>query len=191
MNMRIQPVKDCDPEALRALLIDAAAELAGADTALLEPKLRWDGHPILLAAADEYPVLVSFDLQDSEAALLNGLKASDRLAAALPWVSQVYPALGESQKYPRLVVVTAEPPPGYRAVLATHPALALFTCRILRVNEDTGLLLESAAPAPPPGLVAAGEPRTLSLADSPRSGTPSNADLAPLSEQETGYFQQL
>jgi len=87
MTLHIRPVADCDADTLRALLIDAAEQLAGADSVLLEAKLRWDGHPILLADANGNPVLVSFDLQDSQSALLNGLKASDQLAAALPWVS--------------------------------------------------------------------------------------------------------
>jgi len=192
MTLHIRPVADCDADTLRALLIDAAEQLAGADSVLLEAKLRWDGHPILLADANGNPVLVSFDLQDSQSALLNGLKASDQLAAALPWVSQVYPALGEYQKYPRLVVVTSDPPPGCRAVLAAHPALTLFTCRLLSVNEDIGLLLECAAAPTPLSDVAASQPRTLSLAKAPCTRMPSNPDdLAPLSEQESAYFQQL
>lgn len=192
--MKVQTVDRCDEETLRALLIDAAGELAGAGTGLLEPKLPWDGHPILLVDADRHPVLISFDMHNSPAALLNGLQASDRLAAALPWVNQVYPALEQRQKPPRLIVVAAEPPPGNQAVLRESPALTLYTCRILRANEDTGLLLARAAlPNPQADRTAVpdGLASPLTLVEASRPAEAATADLPSLSEQEAAYFQQL
>jgi len=75
MKLHIQSSPNCSQEELRTLLIDAADQLAGANSCLLEPKLHWDGYPILLADAQGHPVLISFDTENSQAALLNGLHA--------------------------------------------------------------------------------------------------------------------
>lgn len=195
MKLRIQAVDHCDREALRALLIDAADQLTGMESCLLEPKLPWDGHPILLADAEGHPVLVSFDIENSQAALLNGLHASDQLAVALPWVNQIYTALKQQQKPPRLVVVTAEPPPGNEAALTGNQALRLFTCRVLRINEDTGLLLEPLNRELPTAVITAAPSRVpqavpLSAATGPTEPM-TDKDPAPLSDQEIAYFQQL
>jgi hypothetical protein len=193
MKLRIQAADPGDHETLRALLIDAADDLAGAGSHVLEDKLPWDGHPILLADAAGHPVLVSFDIHNSLAALLNGLQASDRLVAALPWLNQVYKPLQQLEKPPRLIVVSAVPPPGHQALLTGNPALTLLTCRLLRVNDDTGVLLENLdleprlrAPSPHP----ASQPVPLTVAARPRDPAPAQ-ELPPLSAQEIVYFQQL
>lgn len=194
MKLNIQADR-CDRETLRALLIDAADTLAGSGSSLLEATLPWDGHPILLADADAHPVLVSFDLDDNGAALLGGLQASDRLAMALPWLNQVYEALQQQHRPPRLIVVTREPSPGTRAALAGNGSLELFTCQVLRINEDLGVLLEKQCRTPTPGSqadTAGTAPRPAIFAVAPTTAPPVNeADLPPLSEQEAAYFEQL
>ena len=193
MTLHIEALDHCDRNTLRALLIDAADQLAGPDNCLLEARLPWDGHPALFADADRHPVLVSFDLENSQAALLNGLHASDQLATALPWVNQVYEALEGQQKTPRLVVVTAGPPPGNQAALTGDGALRLFTCKVLGINGEVGLLLEPLGHRTPLAGSAtnrSGEPQL------PASGVASPApdpatDQTTLSEREIAYFQQL
>ena len=195
MKLRIKSAPHCDREELRTLLIDAADELAGENSCLLEPKLPWDGHPILLADAEGHPVLVSFDLADSQAALVSGLHATDQLAVALPWVNQVYATLQQRQKAPRLVVVSSEPPPGGEAVLRSDSGagLTIFSCRVLSVNGDTGILLEPLDGAP------AARAAATTLAHSTQPTVPDVAPPAPraaetvppLSDEERAYFQQL
>lgn len=196
MKLRIRSHSQCDREELRTLLIDAADELVGADNFLLESQLPWDGHPILLADAHRHPVLVSFDLANSQAALLSGLHGTDQLAAALPWINQVYRQLEHRHKPPRLVVVTGEPPPGSAAVLrASGPALSLFSCKVLSVNGDTGVLLEPLNEAradlqpnaAPTAAVAVATPAPV-VTPTPASATDT---LPPLTEDERSYFQQL
>lgn len=196
MKLRIKSAPHCDREELRTLLIDAADELAGENSCLLEPKLPWDGHPILLADAEGHPVLVSFDLADSQAALVSGLHATDQLAVALPWVNQVYATLQQRQKAPRLVVVSSEPPPGGEAVLRSDSGagLTIFSCRVLSVNGDTGILLE-----PLDGGAPAARATATTLAHSTQPAVPEVAPPAPraaetvppLSDEERAYFQQL
>ncbi|MFZ0470788.1 MAG: hypothetical protein WAL92_17825 [Thiogranum sp.] len=195
MKLRITSAPHCNREELRTLLIDAADELAGGNSCLLEAKLPWDGHPILLADAEGHPVLVSFDLADSQAALVSGLHATDQLAVALPWVNQVYAPLQQRQKAPRLVVVSSEPPPGSEAVLRTRSGagLTMFSCRVLSVNGDMGILLEPLDGAP----VARAAVTRLAHATQP--AVPEVAPPAPratesvpsLSDEERAYFQQL
>lgn len=189
MKLAIQRQTDIDPEGLRALLLDALDELAGPGHCLLEPMLAWEGHPLLLADADARPVLVSFDLRDSSAALLNGLQACDRLTAGLAWVNQVYPALKQREEAPRLIVVTAGAPPGAQCALAGCAGLELFSCEVLSVNDSQGVLLERRwGNAPQPRPTAAAIPSTLvpvsqDIVDDTR--------LPALNEQESAYFQQL
>ena len=118
MKLHIQTAEPCDREQLRTLLIDAADELAGQHHHLLEAKLPWDGHPILLADSQGHPVLVSFEPENSQAALVNGLVATEQLTAALPWINQIYASLGKQQRPLKLVIVSPEPPPGSKAILS-------------------------------------------------------------------------
>ncbi|VAW75126.1 hypothetical protein MNBD_GAMMA14-1125, partial [hydrothermal vent metagenome] len=85
MKLCIETAESCDCEELRTLIIDAAEQLLGAGHTLLEAKLPWDGHPVLFSDTDGHPVLISFDAEQSQAALLNGLKTSEQLSNALPW----------------------------------------------------------------------------------------------------------
>ena len=195
MKLHIQSTPNCSQEEIRTLLIDAADELAGANSHLLEAKLPWDGYPILLADAQGQPVLVSFDTDNSQAALLNGLRATQQLAVALPWVNQVYEDLQQQQKAPRLVVVGRELPPGAETVLAGCTGLALFTYKVLRINDDTGIWLERLGGAPAP----AGTPEkrdggTGSDCPEPPAAVPRVASvdkLPSLSDEERAYFRQL
>ena len=88
MKLCIETAESCDREELRTLLIDAAEQLLGAGSSLLEAKLPWDGHPVLFADADSHPVLISFDPEQGQSALLNGLQTSEQLSNALPWVTR-------------------------------------------------------------------------------------------------------
>ncbi len=196
MKLHIQTTEHCDREQLRALLIDSAEQLAGENCCLLEAKLPWDGYPILLADTKGHPILVSFDTENSLAALLNGLQAADQLATALPWVNQVYAALQNRQELPRLVVVTRETPPGSEAVLAGSPRLALFTCKVLLVNGDTGVLLER-VDQPPLATTFVGPAAIPARETEPPAGRHqrppqyTDDDLPSLSDAERAYFRQL
>jgi hypothetical protein len=193
VKLVIRPLAQCEREDLRTLLMDAADQLAGDNCRLLEAELPWEGRPILLADARGCPVLVSFDPGDARAALINGLLAADRLAVELPWMHQTYSGLDRQQRRAALVVVSTEPPPGGASVLAAVPELQLFGYRLLRVNDDTGILLEA--------VTASLEPTASSVRpDSPQPADHSAAvvhpirsreELPPLSEQELAYFQQL
>ena len=187
MKLRITAADINDREELRALLIDAADELIGENNQVLEPKLPWDGHPILMADPDLRPVLISFDPEQSQAALLNGLKAVEQLTTALPWINQVYDALRKQQRSPRLVVVSKEPPPG-GTLLASGENLSLFTYKVLRVNGETGLWLErqdKAANLDSTPETASKPPTVVTAMSKDGESLPS------LSEEENNYFQQL
>jgi hypothetical protein len=188
MTLRIQTSAVNDKEDLRTLLLDAVSELTGGQGEILEPKLAWDGHPMLLADAQQHPVVVSFDPVQAQAALLNGLQAAERLSAALPWVNQVYDTLQKKQNPPRLVVISQDPPPGAAAILACCPRLQLYQYKVLTVNGEAGLWLErvedspTSAPAPKPEIM---QPTLV-------ASRPSTDDTLPtLSDEESAYFQQL
>jgi len=190
MKLCIKTSDVIDGEVLRTLLIDAANELTGGKSQLLEPKLPWDGHPILVADAELHPVLISFDPINSQSALLSGLQATEQIATALPWVNQVYAALGNQQRSPQLVVVSHDPPPGAAALLVGCPGLKLFSYKVLKVNEEAGLYLE---PVGTHNEISTGMPAVTTapvmeeLSEAPNGPVV----LPPLSEEEKNYFQQL
>ncbi len=194
MKLHIKATEPCDREQLRTLLIDAADELAGEHNHLLEAKLPWDGHPILLADSQGNPVLVSFEPQNSQAALVNGLIATEQLTAALPWINQVYEPLRQKQRPPKLVIVSPEPPAGSKAVLSTCPSLSLYNYRVLNINGDTGLWLEktssSSVPATP-GRQHNENHRSSIQPVTEMKSDDNKTDLPALSDEETAYFQQL
>lgn len=188
MKLKIATAQGCDHEQLRNLLLAAAEQLVGAGSHILEPRLRWEGQPILLADADLRPVLVSFDPGSSETALLNGLHGVDHLRSALPWINQVYDTLQGQQQPARLVVVGPEFPPGAVAVLHGCAELNLFRYRTLSVNGETGLWLERL------DAVAATEPARKPVQQVDVGALPQQAsnDILPaLSDAESAYFQQL
>ena len=198
MKLCIETAETCDGEELRTLIIDAADQLLGTGSTLLEAKLPWDGNPVLLADAEGQPVLISFDPEHSQAALLNGLKTSEQLANALPWVNQVYEALGNRQLPVRLIVVSQSYPPGSETILSNCPQLALYRYRTLSINGETGLWLEQLdslpASAPTASTPHQATPEAVPVAETtepePAALTTGN-ELPPLSEEETAFFQQL
>jgi len=192
MKLRIHTSDISGQEELRTLLLDAIEQLAGSGCKILESKLPWDGHPILLVDAELHPVLISFDPQQNLSALLNGLQATEQLTTALPWVNQVYDDLQKQQRPPRLVVVSSEPPPGATAILSTCASLSIFQYKVLNINGETGLWLDRVGalartqqihePAPAP------VPQPAVVAD---ETTPESESMPDLSEEERSYFQQL
>jgi hypothetical protein len=187
MKLKIETAETPDREQLRSLLLDAADQIAGAGASILEPRLRWDGNPMLLADAQLRPVLVSFEPEDSEAALINGLRGVEQLRNALPWINQVYETLQQRQQPPRLVVVAREFPPG-ATVLGACPGLRLYRYQPLSVNGEVALCFEPVdlPPAARATQESAPRPDTAAL---PQQA--SNDILPPLSDAESAYFQQL
>jgi len=188
MKLKIETAQNCDREQLRKLLLEASEQLVGGGNHVLEARLRWEGQPILLADADLHPVLVSFDPDSSEAALVNGLQGVERLRSALPWINQVYDPLQQRQQSARLVVVAPEFPPGAEAVLHSCADLNLLRYRVLSVNGESGLWLERLS-----GVAAArSTPKAATQVDAERLPEQASNDILPaLSEAENAYFQQL
>jgi hypothetical protein len=188
MSVTIETSRAGDREQLRKLLLDNTDQLIGTGNSILEARLRWDGQPILLADAARRPVLLSFETEHSETALLNGLRGVEQLCKALAWANQVYAEL-QQQKTPRLVVVAEDFPPGSSAVLNGCPDLILYRYKLLSINSELSLWLER--------LRASGEPQAIPEEASERGATKqlpdaaSNDVLPALSEAESAYFQQL
>ncbi len=188
MKLKIETAETPDREQLRSLLLDAADQIVGTGASILEPRLRWDGQPMLFADAQLRPVLVSFEPEHSEEALLNGLRGVEQLCNALPWINQVYEALQQRQQPPRLVVVAGEFPPAATALLGGCPSLSLYRYRPLSVNGEVALYFEllELPPAAPGAEESAPRQDAAAL---PKHA--SNDILPPLSEAESAYFQQL
>lgn len=187
MTLTIQQGPTPTAEQLRGLLIEAADQLiGGADGTLLEPCLQLPGAPILLCDEALHPVLISFDPSDSEAALLNGLRATQQLLDALPWVNHLYQPLQARQHPPRLVVVANSYPPAAQAILCAGSALSLVRYRVVQINGENGLWL---APLRPETDAASTLPCKPETPSSPLTRLASNDLLPTLSEAEKAFFE--
>ena len=199
MKLCIETSESCDREELRTLLIDAAEQLLGTGSTLLEAKLPWDGHPVLFADADGHPVLISFDPEQSQSALLSGLQSSEQLSSALPWVNQVYEALRNQQLPVRLIVVSRGYPPGSQAILSGCPQLMLYRYRTLSINGETGLWLERLCDLSENAPITETPPRSVPDSTPAPEAHPldeppqlaSSTELPPLTDEESAFFQQL
>jgi len=196
MKLCIETAEFCDREELRTLLIDAAEQLLGPGNTLLEAKLPWDGNPVLFADADGHPVLISFEPEQSQSALLNGLQASEQLSNALPWVNQVYEALGNQHLPVRLIVISCSYPPGSQTILSNCPQLLLYRYRTLSINGETGLWLERLGDLPETVPTTDTIPKVhgsvpLTATRTPEPQITSGDELPQLSDEESAFFQQL
>lgn len=193
MKLHIRSTQVIDREELRTLLIDSIDELVGGNAQILEPKLPWEGHPILVADAQQRPVLISFDPDNAQAALLGGLQAAEQISDALPWINQVYDALHKQQQPPRLVVISRQAPPGAASILATCPCLTLFSYKVLQVNDETGLWLEAVGTQRSEQSIATIHPEPRPEPAITRNVLPARVtdSLPPLSDEEKLYFRQL
>ena len=186
MKFSITASNPDDVEQLRCLLLDASEDLSGPGSRILESGMTGAGSPILILDADHHPVVVSFDLENGEKALIEGLRAIELINTAHPWLSQVYADLQEGQQPAKLIVVSRNPVPGSATILAACPGLRLYIFKLLRINDETALWLDciSADTA----LEAGNGPAEDNSGN--RSANDENG-LPALSEEEAAYFMQL
>jgi hypothetical protein len=184
MKFSVTTSDPADPEDLRALLLEVTEELSGPGATVLETRMNCEGNPILMKDAGLHPVVVSFDLENGEQALIRGLQAVELLTTALPWLNQVYADLQEEHRSVKLVVVSRKPVPGSAAILATCPALQLYLFRLLHIDDEPRLWLECLSADSAIGESAA--------TDSAATRSANDEDGLPvLSEEEANYFRQL
>ncbi len=167
-----------DLEELRTLLINSAEKLAGPGAFILKPGLPGDGSPILMHNAEHQPVVISFDPGNGETALINGLRAVERLTATRP---EPQPA--------RLVVVSQTLLPASTTILANCSRLQLYVVRRQEINDTTRLWLDRVQ-TDTPDESAAEQPLPEDRPTLAKSSI--DADSLPaLSEEEASYFRQL
>lgn len=186
MKFSITAANPDDVEQLRTLLIDASEHLSGPGCCVLDSAMSCDGNPILLQDADHHPVVVSFDLESGEKALIEGLRAIELLNTAQPWLSQVYADLQEVQQPAKLIVVSRKPLPGSATILAACSRLRLYIFSLLQINNETALWLDCISADTP----AENENRPTEYTSRKRSMSDENG-LPILSEEEATYFRQL
>jgi hypothetical protein len=168
MPLAIRLATHVSPQRLRDLIMDNLDALVG------EGARAWDDMPALddcclgvLDAQNEL-TLVSFDPADPTRALTNGLGRMDELGSDL-----AARLLSPYRPPARLLVLAPEPPPGASA-LARSGFVDWATFRVLNVNGEFGLLLESGARERQPA--------------SPRPGEDAEAALTG---EERRFFQAI
>jgi hypothetical protein len=148
MPIAIRLATNVSAQRLRDLVVENLEELLG------EGSRPWDAMPPLdprcVGAVDAQNnlTLVSFDPVDPKQALATGLRCMDELGSDLA-ARLVNPYRRPSH----LLVLASEPPPG-AGVLASSGLLSWATFRVLSVNGEFGLLVESGLSGKREGLTA-------------------------------------
>jgi hypothetical protein len=150
MPLAIRLATHVSPQRLRDLILDNLDALVG------EGARAWDEMPALddgclgVMDAQNELILVSFDPADPHRALTNGLGRLDELGSDL-----AARLLRPYHPPSRLLVLAPQPPPG-AAALARTGFVDWATFRVLNVNGEFGLLLESSGRQRPQARVQAG-----------------------------------
>ncbi|WP_297527503.1 hypothetical protein [Thiohalobacter sp.] len=168
--MEIQLAGNVTQEAFRDLIIEQVPRLCGEDARIeAHPELDSD-HALLVRCGDHEQVLVAFDLEDPNRALLQGLVALDQMAHA-----NADAETGESA-LPDLMVLSPAPPAG-NSLLSRLRGFQWRPCKLLDIDGRLGLLVEPPADIP-------SEPARLRPA-------PRDEDGTPLSPEESAFFDHL
>ncbi len=168
--MDIRIAGDVTQAAFRDLVIEHIPRLCSED-ARIEPAPALDSdHTLLVRCGDQGQVLLAFDVEDPNRALMQGLVALDQLAHAGAAAGAAEPAL------PDLMVLSPAPPAG-NSLLSRLRGFQWRPCKVLDVDGRLGLLV-----APPEAV--RDEPARLRPAPRDEQG---NA----LSPEEAAFFDHL
>jgi len=168
--MEIQIAGDVSQEAFRDLIIEHITRLCSRD-ARIEPAPELDSdHTLLVRCGEREQVLVAFDVEDPNRALMQGLVALDQLAHAGADADAGEAAL------PDLMVLSPAPPAG-NSLLSRLRGFQWRPCKVLDVDGRLGLLVE------PPEEIRSDPAR---LRPAPR-----DQDGDPLSPDESAFFDHL
>lgn len=139
MSLLIQPVAEIDPRDLRTLVLDNLGTLLGDGSKPVDSLPDADECCLTATDPDGDPLLLSFDAQDPQRALLDGLCRMDLLDSdvATLFVHDYRPPA-------RLLVLAPEPPPGM-SLFDGRCAIGWQRLQVVSVNGELGILLDTQA----------------------------------------------
>lgn len=192
MSIHLKSVSLTSDDILKELVTDSLSNLLGEGHELISDNLPLEGHHLLALDANRRPVLVAYDNRDGGRALLSGLAAIEGLGDNRAMLYRLFPSLFRGSRSSthdgsaifriedlRLVVLAPKPPPGGAWLQQVFRNLTVHTFRILEVDGNIGLLIET-----PPDAVAAPSTPDIPGTSAFRTGT------IVMSPEEDSYFRK-
>ena len=135
MTLQIHPVAEIDANDLRHLVVANLGTLLGEGAALVENMPPIDGCCLATSDMHDRPVLLSFDVVDSQRALLNGLRWMDQLNSEMAslFLQDYHPPA-------ELLVLAPAAPPGM-AIFSGPCPVSWRRIQVLSVNGELGMVI--------------------------------------------------
>lgn len=155
MNINIEIASQIPDQDLHDLILQNFGKIIGAGHELIAPQLPFDGNHILALDKEQKSVIITYDKYDGGNALLSGIATLEKLAASRELIYHLYPRLTErspgnddllSIEKIKLVILAPQAVPGIEYLASHLPNVAVFNFQVLKVNDETGLLIESSKP---------------------------------------------
>jgi hypothetical protein len=176
MTLHIRPAGEIGQQDLRRLVLENLTVLLGDDARPCESLPELEENCLLVTNGQNELSLLSFDMEDPGRALLKGLALMDQLGSDLAALF-----MREYRRPSRLMVLTPVAPPG-RVIFGRNCPVSWTGFRVLRVNDDLGLMFE-----PEIGLPAWG----MNTSDTLVHEAEGEDHGEEMNEEEKEYFQQL
>ena len=133
-------------EVLR-LLISQSLQTIADKPMLLDADMPCAGNPLIVVDSNKAPIVISFDQNEPEKALIMGLAARDDITSNRALINRLYPVLTEDSILNNLHLVIMSPgaPPGITGLVKSDSRLSACILRAVRVNNELGLLVDLVA----------------------------------------------
>jgi len=142
-------------EDLHELVIQSMDQILGATYEVISAKLPFEGNHILVLDEENKPIVISYDNDDGGKALLSGIGVLEKLIINKELLYHLYPRLAEimssnddvlSIEDILLIILAPRPIPGAHYLTKLLPNVSVYTHHTLKINDEIGLLIESANP---------------------------------------------
>jgi len=149
MHPKLTNIFISDIAELRQLII-SSMETIFCSSLILDLEAPLPGKPILLLDQNNYLIIISFDLHDIDNALLNGLRASEKLLCESQIFEKLYPALRKKnlnlRERSKLLLLTPAEKTNELSLDLFNEKISAYTFRGISVNDETMLMIEPEIP---------------------------------------------
>ncbi|MCK5091402.1 MAG: hypothetical protein KAR30_02640 [Gammaproteobacteria bacterium] len=149
MHPKLTNIFISDIAELRQLII-SSMETIFSSFQILDLEAPLPGKPILLLNQDNCLVIISFDLHDIGNALLNGLRASEKLLCEAQLFEKLYPALRKKnlnlRERIKLLLLTPADKTNELSLDLFNEKISAYTFRGIGVNGEPMLMIEPEIP---------------------------------------------
>ena len=146
MTVNVGVVNIANVEILRLLIINSLQSIIKG-CSIIDAALPVPGDPILAQTPGNKPVLICFDIMDTQQALMAGLSAVDYIKRHHALIKKLHPQLNFEKTSDSIILIIIAPStiPGADYCFRQDGSILFYTFKGISVNGETALLIEAAA----------------------------------------------